>query len=165
MTGGSMTAEDVFRLRGLAVFVDALVRHDAMTRQEAAAMPEAGEDGLDCARRLSQRVIDLLGDGSDGEGWFKYEISEIGYNVDVTAYGYGDAALAKRWEVLNEEDNSFAYVTRLGTMDALACGLLGTDGPGARFTELIARLDADRRRDAELKARMRAAWAARNPRR
>ena len=54
---------------------------------------------------------------------------------------------------------SFAYVTRLNTMDALAAGLLGEDAPGDRFVDLIARWEAHRARDAELQARTEA-WRA-----
>ncbi len=160
MTGSAMTADDVFERHGIAPFVDALVHHGAMTPAEADAMRAAGGDPAR-AREFARALLDRVGDG--GEGWFKYEISEIGYNVDVTSYGYGDATLAKQWEVLNEQDNTFVYVTRLSTMEALACGLLAADGPGARFCDLIARLQGHRLRDAALKAHMRAAWAARNP--
>ncbi len=167
ITRRQMTADDAFRQRGLDVFAAALLHLGAMTPREADEVLsglKSADGGLALARELGQRLLGVLGAGDDGKGWFKYEISEIGYNFDVTSFGYGDAAQAREWELLNEEDNTFVYVTRLGTMEALAAGLLAEDGPGAPFAELITRLKANRARDAELKERIRAAWAARHPR-
>ncbi len=164
-----MTAGDVFDLHGLAVFVAALRHQGAMAAGEAQAiLGEARPHGAgrEVAARLGQRLLDRLGgESAAGDAWYRYEISEIGYNFDVTAYGYGDEALARRWEMLCEKDNSVAYVTRLGTMEALAAGLLGEDPPGAPFPDLIARWEAHRARDAELQARndaWRAAFRARH---